>query len=82
MDFHIEGKNHNFGEIRDSISLYWKVLEGRNFSRKHILMRCHRLKNFSSLEQTVRQWYFGQKRVFRQKPDLEPRFSRLFKPTI
>ena len=82
MDFHIEGKTHNFDQFQYFISSQGKVIESWNFSCKRILMRCHCPENFSTLEQIVRQGHFGQKRVFRQKPDFEPRFSRLLKPTI
>ena len=45
-------------------------------------MGCHCPENFSTLEKTVRQRHFGQKRVFRQKPDFGLWFSRLLKPTV
>ena len=39
-------------------------------------MRYHCRENFSALEKTVRQGHFGQKQIFRQKPDLGSRFCR------
>ena len=76
INFRIEGKTHKFGQFRYFVSSHQKAIEGWRFSWKHISTRWHCPRNFSVLEQIVRQGHFGQ------KLDFGPKFSGLLKPTI